>query len=512
MGSIWRKEPPKSIRFEAMKSALLEGLDSYISENNSSILFEFRESIKSDLSMFLLGQTKNAYQFSLSVQQGGNAEYISFNFEETVLEVTCGGCTHDQYTGMESYTSWSYSVWSDGSEEGNGVDVESFNVIRELFASESVRFSIDSPDHLCYYSDEECGVEENDAITGKHETYYENHIIQIPTLWDMTPEYHGRVVEITGLLDLASNKEGGCKLYAAHYRRPSITDYVEIELQLQKPIPEYLWNRPRIYKTPVTFRGTLIYDPEDKVYGLMDACYAEYWMNAHGQIECKGLNCEHDCTEGCPVHCNNVANMLMSEGKYREAKTIVSASLEKVPLYADNWIALAECYMNSTEYEEAEEAFYKAYKINKNHPQLLSGLVEVSMRLGRIANAKRYAAMLSKSTGSPLNSPVTDIMGRLMDDEMNRPQIDLPDHVWETLRQESFDAFEALVFEQKLLELMFEESPAPITEIRNKGCYRITSESVASIRAALVEENVPDAENMCIHDLYVAYEKHFIQY
>ena len=143
----------KSVLFSALKDAFLQGLEEYIARHPSPILGKFKDAICNDLRAFLRGQSTQKYSFSLSVKNGTNIEYVSFNFEESVIEVSCGGSTYDSNQGGDSYISWFYSIWNDGSEESDGVTEESFDFIRELFYDEEAIFSIDSPDELEYYDD-----------------------------------------------------------------------------------------------------------------------------------------------------------------------------------------------------------------------------------------------------------------------------------------------------------------------------------------------------------------------
>ena len=78
-------------------------------------------------------------------------EYVDFNFEECVLEVTCGGSVYSPDVGSDSYTNWFYSIWDDGSEECGGVDIESFDIIYEILCSDKSKISIDKPDEFYYF-------------------------------------------------------------------------------------------------------------------------------------------------------------------------------------------------------------------------------------------------------------------------------------------------------------------------------------------------------------------------
>ena len=185
-----------SVRYEALRAALLGGLEKYSQKHPSEILERFRYSLEEFFASFLNNEHLEEYRFSISVQDESSLEYVEFNFEENVLEVTCGGSLYSPDVGSDSYTNWFYSIWDDGSEENDSISVESFDIIYEILNSENARISIDSPDDFYYYPEMETIETDVAGLQIKNQDINSDVVIAIPSLWEMEPSQHGRMIRI----------------------------------------------------------------------------------------------------------------------------------------------------------------------------------------------------------------------------------------------------------------------------------------------------------------------------
>lgn len=136
----------ESPSYIVMKNALKDGLDIYVNSHPDTKLFEFKTAISDYLDSFLGGNAKNSFSFSISIREQKCLEYIDFNFEEDIIEISCGGSVYDPLIGGDSYTNWNYSVWSNGDED-NELSLVNLPSIYHMFSQvENAKLSIDFPD------------------------------------------------------------------------------------------------------------------------------------------------------------------------------------------------------------------------------------------------------------------------------------------------------------------------------------------------------------------------------
>lgn len=514
--NVFARKDNVSIRFKALKRALFEGLAEYISAHPSQILTKFHQSLDSLFSSFLNEKASEKYCFSISVQNDESIEYVEFNFEEYVLEVTCGGSTSSPDFGFESYTNWYYIIWNDGAEKGEEIPIESFHIIYEILSSVNSRLTIESPDKFYYYPEIEELQTDNVEEQQEKLTKIDKGIVDIPTLWDMDPSYHGRKVRVYGRLWFKQTDEYWCTLYAEHTRKYSVVDRVELNVNLLNPLPRFLWKRPRIYTTEIPILGTLVYDHADGSYGLMDALYDEYWRDANGNFLCRGLECLHDCTEQCPIHCNRIARTLIDDADYSGAIKILLKATEKTLDYIDNWLTLATCYFNLSMYEEAEDLYYRVLKIDPKNIHAIHELGILSLRMGKIANAKKYASIDGNNKNRAQSLQHSQLIyNEILQHSNCWPSYTIPDAVWDLIHQNNPSVYWDMVLVQKLTCMSFVESTNSTLdckrqwqELKNSSI----STSVANMRDMLKKDGIKDAETMCILDLIAAYEREYTRY
>ena len=506
-----------SVRYEALRKALLAGLEEYTKKHPSQILARFGHSLEDYFDAFLNEEPSEEYCFSISLRDESSMEYVEFNFEECVLEVTCGGSVYSPDVGSDSYTNWFYSIWDDGSEENDDTSVESFDIIYEILSSGNAKISIDSPDEFYYYPDMEAAETGNAELQMDIQNIIDNNVIDIPSLWDMDPSHHGRKVRIYGRLRSEQTDIHWCTLYAEHYRKPSVVGRVELKVNLTEPLPQFLWQKPRIYKTEIPMVGTLIYDPADKSYGLMDAKYDEYWRDENGKMLCKGIDCPNDCSEQCPIHCNNVAKTLIDKADYDGAISVLKKATEKTFDYADNWLMLASCYFSLSIYEMAEDFYFKTLEVDSANKQALWKLSIVSLRLGKFANARKYAAIYSRIQKDAKALELSQlIQNEMLQYSNNWPTYNIPDTTWDVIRQTNISVFWDMVLSDKLAHLAVDESAVSTLEYKQQWKALKNSmlerNSVVQMRAALKLEDIYGSEEMCVFDVISTYEKEIIRY
>lgn len=506
-----------SIRYEALRKALLGGLEEYTKKHPSRILARFRHSLEDYFTAFLNEEPSEEYCFSISLRDESSLEYVEFNFEECVLEVTCGGSVYSPGVGSDSYTNWFYSIWDDGSEENDGISIETFDIIYEILSSENAKISIDSPDEFYYYPDMETAETDNAVVQMDIQDVIDNNVIDIPSLWDLDPSLHGRKVRIYGRLRSEQTNPLWCILYAEHYRKPSVVGRVELKVNLAELLPQFLWQKPRIYKTEIPMVGTLIYDPADNSYGLMDAKYDEYWRDENGNILCRGLDCPRDCSEQCPIYCNNIAKTLMDNSDYDGAISVLKKATEKTSDYADNWLMLASCYFSLSVYELAEDFYFKTLEVDSANKQALWELSMVSLRMGKLANARKYAAIYSRKQNDAKALELSQLIQNEMLQYSNTwPTYNIPDTIWDVIRKTNISVFWDMVLSDKLAHLAIVESAVSTLEYKQQWKMLKNSmlerNSVAQMRAALKLEDIDGSEEMCVFDVIATYEKEIVQY
>ena len=152
--TISNNESDKPACYTALQNALFAGLAEYIERHPSPVLVRFYQSLVHHFNAFLNGEPVEQYSFSISVRSEFCMEYVDFNFEESVLEVSSGGSVYSPDVGSDSYTNWFYAIWDDGGEEDEGVYPEFFSIIYEILKSENSTITISEPDRF-YYSVED---------------------------------------------------------------------------------------------------------------------------------------------------------------------------------------------------------------------------------------------------------------------------------------------------------------------------------------------------------------------
>ena len=146
--TISNNESDKPACYIALQNALFAGLAEYIERHPSPVLVRFYQSLVHHFNAFLNGEPVEQYSFSISVRSEFCMEYVDFNFEESVLEVSSGGSVYSPDVGSDSYTNWFYAIWDDG------VYPEFFSIIYEILKSENSTITISEPDRF-YYSVED---------------------------------------------------------------------------------------------------------------------------------------------------------------------------------------------------------------------------------------------------------------------------------------------------------------------------------------------------------------------
>ncbi len=264
--------------------------------------------------------------------------------------------------------------------------------------------------------------------------------------------------------------------------------------------------------------GTLIYDPADGSYGLMDAKYDEYWRDNNGNMLCRGLDCLRDCSEQCPIHCNNVAKVLIDKADYNGAITVLKKATEKATDYADNWLTLASCYLHLSMHEEAEDIYFTVLKLDPTNKQAIQELSVVSLRMGKFANAQKYASICGQNKNDAQALEISRLLQQEMLQYINRwPSYNIPDTVWDSVYQSNKSAYWDMVLVEKLSSLAFTESAVSTIEYKRKlqtlmsGIVMLGT-SVVKMREALMQKGIQDAKILCVFDVIVAYEKEFIKY
>lgn len=505
-----------SVRYEALRKALLGGLEKYTHQHPSQVLEGFRHSLEDYFSSFLNKEPAEEYRFSISVRDDSSIEYVEFNFEECVLEVTCGGSLYSPGVGSDSYTNWFYSIWDDGSEENDSISVESFDIIYEILNSKNARISIESPDDF-YYPEMDTVETDVAGLQNKIHDINSNDVIEILSLWDMEPSQHGRMVRIYGHLWNKQIDTLKCILYAEHFRGHSVTERVELEVNLTEPLPQFLWKKPRIYKTEIPIVGRLVYNHTDESFRLIDAKYDEYWRDENGNILCRGLECLHSCSDQCPIHCNNVAKALANKADYEGAISVLKKATEKTLDYVDNWLVLASCYSNLSMHEEAEDLYFKVLELDQTNIQAIYELSIISLRMGKFANAQKYASIYGRNKDDAHSLEISRLIQQELLQYSNLwPSYKIPDTVWDSIRQENTTLFWDMVLTQKLSNLAFVTSSVSTLEYKrwwnNLKNNRMDRDAVAEMRAALKENAIENTEAMCVFDVITRYEKEFIKY
>lgn len=145
----------ESAYYSLMKTALKTGLEVYLSLHPNPILTKFKSAVCDYLDSFIGGNAKESFCFSVSIRDANSIEYIDFNFEEDILEVTSGGHIHNPIIGGDSYTNWMYTAWSNGEDDGDSINADFSAIFHMLSQVDVAKLSIDFPEELYFCSDAE---------------------------------------------------------------------------------------------------------------------------------------------------------------------------------------------------------------------------------------------------------------------------------------------------------------------------------------------------------------------
>lgn len=154
--------PADSVLFHSMCEALIGGLTEYIKIHPNEILSDFIKSITKDLEAFSGGREIQEYVFTISTRLKRSSTYVSFNIEEGLIEVCCGGSVYDPLVGSDSFSRWMYSIWVDGTEDSEDMSLSSFDIIYSLFTNPDANFDIEYPEEFCTDNEDEDEDEDDD--------------------------------------------------------------------------------------------------------------------------------------------------------------------------------------------------------------------------------------------------------------------------------------------------------------------------------------------------------------
>ena len=142
--------PEELDSFQQLRMALESGLELYSVEHPSDVLASFRKALAAYLDAFSKGiEPEDGLQFSFSIRGEGTndtgVQYLSFNLELELMEISSGGSVYDPEVGSDSYTNWMYCLGINGWEDNT--DCHDFSDLPELIGSGAL-LSVDYPDEL----------------------------------------------------------------------------------------------------------------------------------------------------------------------------------------------------------------------------------------------------------------------------------------------------------------------------------------------------------------------------
>ena len=155
--------PSENPAFISFQNALKRAFEKYTQMHPSVDVSRFFHVITDELDRFSKGEEISCgYDFDFCLRTGRNVHYVSFHFEDVLIEVSDGGSMYDPDVGSDSYTNWMYSIWRSGYDDLPAYgDMPDFDTIVAL-VSEGAKLSISSPDEFFYYdSDDESEIEED---------------------------------------------------------------------------------------------------------------------------------------------------------------------------------------------------------------------------------------------------------------------------------------------------------------------------------------------------------------
>ncbi len=144
--------PEELDSFQQLRMALESGLELYSVEHPSDELASFRKALTAYLDAFSKGiEPEDGLQFSFSIRGEGTndtgMQYLSFNLEIELMEISSGGSVYDPEVGSDSYTNWMYCLGINGWEDNT--DCHDLSDLPELIGSGAL-LSVDYPDELLF--------------------------------------------------------------------------------------------------------------------------------------------------------------------------------------------------------------------------------------------------------------------------------------------------------------------------------------------------------------------------
>ena len=147
--------PSENPTFISFQNALLRTFETYRQENQNENANKFFRVVEQELDRFSRGEEISCgYDFDFCLRTESYIHYVSFHFETDVIEVSDGGSVYDPAIGSDSYTSWMYSIWRNGTSDVSEFNAPDFTSIVEL-VSEGARLSVSNPDEFFIDDSEE---------------------------------------------------------------------------------------------------------------------------------------------------------------------------------------------------------------------------------------------------------------------------------------------------------------------------------------------------------------------
>ena len=134
---------------------LVTAFTEYINEHESKRISDFFVAVQDYLENFANGIELNEnFDFSfvlVTYYDGGHEiQYIDYQFESTLIQVSSGGSISNKFVGSDTYTNWIYSIGLNGWDEYK--DNCDFLTVLDLIGA-GAKLKIDNPDE--YIDDEE---------------------------------------------------------------------------------------------------------------------------------------------------------------------------------------------------------------------------------------------------------------------------------------------------------------------------------------------------------------------
>lgn len=147
--------PSENPTFVSFQNALLRTFETYRQENQNENANKFFRVVEQELDRFSRGEEISCgYDFDFCLRTESYIHYVSFHFEADGIDVSDGGSVYDPAIGSDSYTSWMYSIWRNGTSDVSEFNAPDFTSIVEL-VSEGARLSVSNPDEFFMDDSEE---------------------------------------------------------------------------------------------------------------------------------------------------------------------------------------------------------------------------------------------------------------------------------------------------------------------------------------------------------------------